>query len=41
MWTDPYASFEGNYYKVSGAINEPKGVQKPHPPIWIAAAARR
>ena len=27
MWTESYASFEGNYYKISGAINEPKGVQ--------------
>jgi len=29
MWTEPYASFDGEFYKVSGAINEPKGVQKP------------
>jgi len=35
MWTEPYASFDGEHYKVSGAINEPKGVQKPHPPIWV------
>jgi len=35
MWTEPYAKFDGQYYKVDGAINEPKGAQKPHPPIWI------
>src|SRR5436309_3621750 len=36
MWNDdpPFASFEGQYYHVKEAINEPKGVQKPHPPIW-------
>src|SRR6266567_8445478 len=33
MWRDPYATFEGNFYQVRGAINEPKGVQKPHIPI--------
>src|SRR5215211_4612386 len=27
MWTEPYATFEGNFYQVRGAINEPKGVQ--------------
>src|SRR5919198_6389231 len=26
MWTEPYANFEGKYYQVRGAINEPKGV---------------
>ena len=41
MWTEPYASFEGNYYKISGAINEPKGVQKPHPPIWIGGSGEK
>jgi F420-dependent oxidoreductase-like protein len=41
MWTEPYASFEGAYYKISGAINEPKGVQKPHPPIWIGGSGEK
>jgi F420-dependent oxidoreductase-like protein len=41
MWTEPYASFEGNHYKISGAINEPKGVQKPHPPIWIGGSGEK
>src|SRR6476619_276740 len=26
MWTEPYANFEGKYYQLHGAINEPKGV---------------
>jgi alkanesulfonate monooxygenase SsuD/methylene tetrahydromethanopterin reductase-like flavin-dependent oxidoreductase (luciferase family) len=41
MWTEPYASFEGNHYKISGAINEPKPVQKPHPPIWIGGSGEK
>jgi F420-dependent oxidoreductase-like protein len=41
MWTEPYASFEGTHYKISGAINEPKGVQKPHPPIWIGGSGEK
>ncbi|MFQ6123007.1 MAG: LLM class flavin-dependent oxidoreductase [Candidatus Heimdallarchaeota archaeon] len=28
-------SFEGTYYTTKDAINEPKPVQKPHPPIWV------
>ena len=30
---------EGRYYTIDGPINEPKGVQKPHPPFWIGAEA--
>jgi F420-dependent oxidoreductase-like protein len=41
MWKEQYATFEGNYYQVRGAINEPKGVQKPHPPIWIGGGGEK
>ena len=41
MWTEPYATFEGAHYRVAGAINEPKGVQKPHPPIWVGGSGER
>jgi F420-dependent oxidoreductase-like protein len=41
MWKEPYATFEGKYYQVRGAINEPKGVQKPHPPIWIGGGGEK
>ena len=41
MWTEPYATFDGQYYQVAGAINEPKGVQKPHPPIWIGGSGEK
>src|SRR5215469_14410938 len=35
MWTQEEAHFEGTYYQVRGAINQPKGVQKPHIPLLI------
>lgn len=35
MWTQEETYFEGNYYQVHGAINQPKGVQKPHIPLLI------
>jgi F420-dependent oxidoreductase-like protein len=35
MWTQEEAHFEGKYYQVRGAINQPKGVQKPHIPLLI------
>src|SRR5450759_2114884 len=33
LWTQEEAHFEGTYYQVRGAINQPKGVQKPHIPL--------
>jgi F420-dependent oxidoreductase-like protein len=36
MWTQEEATFEGNYYQIRGAINQPKGVQQPHIPLLIA-----
>src|SRR5438552_1392883 len=41
MWTEPHATFVGKYYQVRGAINEPKGVQRPHPPIWIGGGGEK
>jgi F420-dependent oxidoreductase-like protein len=41
MWTEPYASYEGEHYRIAGAINEPKPVQKPHPPIWIGGEGEK
>jgi alkanesulfonate monooxygenase SsuD/methylene tetrahydromethanopterin reductase-like flavin-dependent oxidoreductase (luciferase family) len=32
MWTQEETTFEGEYYQVRGAINQPKGVQQPHIP---------
>lgn len=36
MWTQEEATFEGQFYAVRGAINQPKGVQLPHIPLLIA-----
>ena len=41
MWTEPYAHFEGKYYQVRGAINEPKGVQQPHIPLWVGGSGEK
>ena len=41
MWSDEEAYFEGNYYQVHGAINQPKGVQKPHIPLLIGGGGEK
>jgi F420-dependent oxidoreductase-like protein len=41
MWTQERAEFDGRYYQLRGAINEPKPVQKPHPPIWIGGGGEK
>ena len=41
MWTDEKAEFEGQYHSVHGAINQPKGVQKPHIPLLIGGAGEK
>ena len=41
MWTQEEAVFEGTYYQVRGAINQPKGVQKPHIPLLIGGGGER
>jgi len=35
MWTQDEYQFSGKYYHVDKPINEPKGVRKPHPSLWI------
>ncbi len=41
MWTQEEATFEGTYYQVHGAINQPKGVQKPHIPLLIGGGGEK
>jgi F420-dependent oxidoreductase-like protein len=41
MWQDDEATFEGKYYQVRGAINQPKGVQKPHIPLLIGGGGEQ
>ncbi|MEP7294176.1 MAG: LLM class flavin-dependent oxidoreductase, partial [Chloroflexota bacterium] len=41
MWTDEKASFKGEFYSIDGAINEPKGVQRPHMPLWLGGGGEK
>jgi F420-dependent oxidoreductase-like protein len=41
MWTEDEVSFEGKYYKLDGAICQPKPVQEPHIPFWIAGGGEK
>ncbi|GER91398.1 LLM class F420-dependent oxidoreductase [Dictyobacter vulcani] len=41
MWEQEEAHFEGKYYQIRGAINQPKGVQKPHIPILIGGGGEK
>jgi F420-dependent oxidoreductase-like protein len=41
LFKEPRASFEGKYYAISDAVNNPKPVQKPHPPILIGGAGEK
>ncbi len=35
MWTEERTTYEGKYHSVDSAYNNPKPVQKPHPPLWV------
>ena len=41
MWTQPEVNFEGKYYKLKGALCDPKPVQKPHPPILVGGGGEK
>ena len=41
MWTQEEVTFEGTYYQVRGAINQPKGIQQPHIPLLIGGNGER
>jgi F420-dependent oxidoreductase-like protein len=41
MWTEDGVVFDGEFYKIDGPINEPKGVSNPHPPFWIGGGGER
>lgn len=41
MWKEEEAHFEGTYYQVRGAVNQPKGVQKPHIPLLIGGGGEK
>ncbi len=41
LWSDGQASFEGEHYRVTGAIGAPVPVQRPHPPVIIGGGGER
>lgn len=36
LWTQKTVTYHGRFYQLQGAFLEPKPVQTPHPPIWVA-----
>ncbi|HEY2595306.1 MAG TPA: LLM class F420-dependent oxidoreductase [Chloroflexota bacterium] len=41
LWTQDETTFEGKHYRVRGAVNQPKGIQKPHIPMLIAGGGEK
>jgi F420-dependent oxidoreductase-like protein len=41
MWTEETPTFEGEYFQIRGPINEPRGVQKPYPSLWIGGGGEQ
>ena len=41
MWTQERASFVGKHFRIDGAVNSPKPIQKPHPPILIGGSGAK
>lgn len=41
MWTEEEAVHEGRFHHVNGAINQPKGIQKPHIPLLIGGGGEQ
>ena len=41
MTSDDEASFKGKYYEINKAINQPKPIQKPHPPLWVCGGGEK
>jgi alkanesulfonate monooxygenase SsuD/methylene tetrahydromethanopterin reductase-like flavin-dependent oxidoreductase (luciferase family) len=41
LWTEQSVNYTGEFFKLHEAILEPKPIQKPHPPIWVAGISPR
>jgi F420-dependent oxidoreductase-like protein len=41
MWTSQVVDFDGEHYQLKGAICQPKGLQAPHIPIWVAGGGEQ
>ena len=41
MWTEDVVTYKGDHYELKGAICQPKPVQDPHIPFWIAGGGEK
>jgi F420-dependent oxidoreductase-like protein len=41
MWTEDAPVFQGKYYRIDKPVNEPKGAQMPHIPLWIGGGGEQ
>ena len=41
MNTEDKATFKGEYYAIENAINQPKPLQKPYPPLWVCGGGEK
>lgn len=41
MWAQDSTTFEGTYFRTSGAVNQPAGVQTPHVPLMVAGGGEK
>ncbi|MGH8941895.1 MAG: LLM class flavin-dependent oxidoreductase, partial [Acidimicrobiia bacterium] len=41
MWTEEVVNYDGKHYRLEGAICQPKPVQSPHIPLWVAGGGEQ
>jgi F420-dependent oxidoreductase-like protein len=41
MWTEEVVDYDGRHYRLKGAICQPKPVQSPHIPLWVAGGGEQ
>ncbi len=41
LWTQDEVTHAGEHYRLDGAINRPRPLQQPHPPLWIGGGGER
>lgn len=41
MWTEEKPVYKGKFYSIDGPINEPKGIQSPHIPLWLGGGGEK
>jgi F420-dependent oxidoreductase-like protein len=41
MWTEQVVHYKGRYYQLEGAICQPKPIQTPHIPLWVAGGGEQ